>query len=207
LNEKEFEITDEICKFVKKEKKIYGYNYTPAVIEPAFGIGRIIYSLLEHSYWIREDADEENDKDSEKSKDKQIERCVLSLPPKIAPFKTIVLPMSNDIEEITETLLENLNKFGISHKVDRSSNAIGRKYARSDDIGIPFAITIDLNSKNDKKVTLRERDTCTQIRCDIKEAAKIVQNLLENNIKWEDALKEYPEQQQKASIKVAIIKN
>jgi len=94
-------------------------------------------------------------KENEKSKEKQIERCVLSLSPKIAPFKAIVLPMSNDgLEEITELLLENLNKFGISHKVDRSSNAIGRKYARADDIGIPFAITIDLNSNKDKKKSL-----------------------------------------------------
>jgi len=130
------------------------------------------------------------------------------LSPKIAPFKAIVLPMSNDgLEEITELLLENLNKFGISHKVDRSSNAIGRKYARADDIGIPFAITIDLNSNKDKKVTLRERDSCTQIRCEIKEAVQIVQNLLDNKIKWEEALNDFQEQKQTASLKVGINKN
>jgi glycyl-tRNA synthetase len=209
VNENEYEITSDMCSFKVKEKKVFGYNYTPGVIEPAFGIGRIIYSLLEHSYWIRPEVEEETDnkdKKDKKEKDKQIERCVLSLTPNIAPFKTIVLPFNNEEElsEITEKLLENLNNYGISHKVDRSGNAIGRKYARSDDIGIPFAITIDLNSPKDKKITLRERDTCIQIRCDINEGVEIVNDLVNKKISWEDVVKKYPEQQQSASEKVGI---
>jgi len=62
LNEKEFEITNEMCRFIKKEKKVSGYSYVPAVIEPAFGIGRIIYSLLEHSYWVRPEDEKEKKK-------------------------------------------------------------------------------------------------------------------------------------------------
>ena len=57
---------------------------------------------------------------------------------------------------------------GISHKVDDSSGSIGRRYARTDEIAIPFAITIDFDSiKEPHTVTLRERDSMQQIRCDV----------------------------------------
>lgn len=54
-------------------------DYTPNVIEPSFGLGRILYALLEHSYWARES---------------DIARGVLSLPPLVAPIKVLIVPIS-----------------------------------------------------------------------------------------------------------------
>lgn len=70
--------------FIKIERKVFkeaSREFTPNVIEPSFGIGRILYSLLEHSYWAREqDAD----------------RRVLSLPPAVAPIKCLIVPLSGN---------------------------------------------------------------------------------------------------------------
>ena len=61
-----------------------------------------------------------------------------------------------------------LTNVGISHKVDDSSGSIGRRYARTDEIAIPFAITIDFDTiKEPNTVTLRERDSMQQIRCGV----------------------------------------
>lgn len=61
-----------------------------------------------------------------------------------------------------------LTNAGISHKIDDSSGSIGRRYARTDEIAIPFAITIDFDSlKEPHSVTLRERDSMQQIRVNV----------------------------------------
>lgn len=70
-----------MIKFNRVQKKVSGRQVTPGVIEPSFGIGRILYSVLEHSYYCRE-SDEQ--------------RAVLALPPHIAPVKVSVLPHLND---------------------------------------------------------------------------------------------------------------
>ncbi|KAK2143215.1 hypothetical protein LSH36_864g00036 [Paralvinella palmiformis] len=91
---------------------------TPSVIEPSFGIGRIMYAILEHNFHIRE-GDEQ--------------RSWLSLPPVVAPYKCSVLPLSNnpDFESFVKQLSESLTRFEVSHKVDASSGSIGRRYART----------------------------------------------------------------------------
>ena len=76
------EITSEMVKFTRVEKKIHGETFIPSVIEPSFGVGRIIYAILEHVYWVRE-GDEQ--------------RSVLSLSPAIAPYKCGLVPLSNNL--------------------------------------------------------------------------------------------------------------
>lgn len=66
-----------------------------------------------------------------------------------------------------------LTNSGISHKIDDNSGSIGRRYARTDEIAIPFAITIDFDSlKEPHTVTLRERDSMQQIRVDVRHSFK-----------------------------------
>lgn len=60
--------------------------------------------------------------------------------------------------------VEILNNHGLSYKLDESGATIGKRYARTDEIGIPFAITIDYTTVEDRTVTLRERDSTRQIR-------------------------------------------
>ena len=61
-------------------------------------------------------------------------------------------------------LAENLKDAGITHKVDDSSGSIGRRYARTDEIGIPFGVTIDFDTIKTESVTLRERNSTRQVR-------------------------------------------
>jgi hypothetical protein len=77
----DLEITPDVVQVARKVFKESVREYTPNVIEPSFGIGRILYSLLEHSYWAREE---------------DVARGVLSLPPVIAPIKVLIVPISGN---------------------------------------------------------------------------------------------------------------
>merc|ERR1719229_1160840 len=82
---------------------------------------------------------------------------------------------------------------GIATWIDDSSTAIGRKYARCDQKGIPFAVTIDFQTQKDKTVTLRERDTTQpQIRVKINELYNLVSDLACGKKKWKNVLNQYP---------------
>ena len=106
---------------------------------------------------------------------------------------------------MVETVRQELNKRGVSCKVDDSSVPIGRKYARSDEIGIPYIVTVDFQSVKDATVTLRERDGCAQIRCPVAEIGDVVAGLVAicssetARKRWEEAQKKYPVQEQTAS--------
>lgn len=63
--------------------------------------------------------------------------------------------------------VESLKKFRVSHRVDDSSNSIGRRYARTDAIGIPFGVTVDFNTLSTSTVTLRERNSTRQVRISV----------------------------------------
>lgn len=111
-------------------------EFTPNVIEPSFGIGRILYSLLEHSYWARE-------------QDKA--RGVLSFPVLVAPIKVLIVAISNDpqLTALIHDLTRKLRKLGIASRVDDSGASIGKKYARNDELGTPFGLTVDFASECD----------------------------------------------------------
>lgn len=89
------------------------------------------------------------------------------LPPLIAPIKCSVLPISaNDkFTPIIDEVKEELCKFDLSYRVDDSSGSLGRRYARTDEIGIPFGITVDFESETlPHTVTLRHAESMEQIR-------------------------------------------
>merc|ERR1719186_1623270 len=126
----------------KYQKKVDVEDLIPAVIEPSFGIGRIMYSILEHNFKVR-DGDEQ--------------RTYFSLPPVIAPVKCSVLPLltNADFAELVQNISRDLRENDISHKVDDSSGSIGKRYARTDEVAIPFGITVDFDSlKSPSTVTL-----------------------------------------------------
>jgi glycyl-tRNA synthetase len=92
---------------------------------------------------------------------------VLKLHPKLAPFKVGVFSLVNKLNEQTRKVYEMLrNDFECFYD---TSGSIGRRYARADEIGIPFCITLDFDSLNDKCVTVRDRDTTKQERIKISE--------------------------------------
>lgn len=131
--EQSFDVTPDLVKVEKRTIRESIREFTPNVIEPSFGIGRIFYALLEHSFWCRED-----DKD----------RGVLSLPSLVAPIKALVVPISSNekLAPLVKEVSRKLRAKGISSRVDDSSATIGRRYARNDELGTPFACTLDFAS-------------------------------------------------------------
>ncbi len=197
------ELGSDLIGFAKKENKIIGQNFTPGVIEPSFGIGRLIYCLLEHAYWVRKGAEEEEEKKGKKAGETSVPRAVLSLPPLIAPYKTAVLPLLSDEKLLpyVNSLSQLLAKENISFKVDTSGQTIGKRYARCDDVGVPFVITVDEQVYNDV-VTLRERDSCEQIKAKTSDVVQVIRDLVNRQITWEQVVEKYPRQDQTASAKV-----
>src|SRR5215217_5449183 len=125
-------------------------RYLPHVIEPAAGLGRTILALLCDAY----DEDEQGGE----------QRTVLRLHPKLAPVKVAVLPLlrKDGHPELAREVYETLRP-RMSAEYD-ASGAIGKRYRRQDEIGTPFAVTIDHQSVEDHTVTLRQRDSLQQDR-------------------------------------------
>ncbi|MFA5103112.1 MAG: glycine--tRNA ligase [Candidatus Thermoplasmatota archaeon] len=153
---KPLDIPKECYEIVEVNEKQTSEKFVPHVIEPSFGIDRVLYFLLEHNYA------------EEKKKDE--EYTILKLNPLIAPIKTGVFPLISDekLIRIARRIDTDLRTAGISTFYDESGT-IGRRYARMDEIGTPFCITIDHDSLNDHQVTVRDRDTTKQDRIRIQD--------------------------------------
>ncbi len=131
-----------------------GTRYTPSVVEPAVSIDRILLAFLCDAY------DEETVGDRE--------RVVLRLHPRIAPVKAAILPLVPRDEGMAtraRTLYEELRKHHVVEHDD--SGQIGRRYRRQDEIGTPWAFTVDEQTLQDETVTVRERDSLAQERLPI----------------------------------------
>lgn len=154
-------------------------EYTPNVIEPSFGIGRILYALIEHSFWTRS-GDEA--------------RGILSFPPTVAPTKVLLVPLSNhaDFAPHLKRLSSKLRKMGVSTRVDDSSASIGKRYSRNDELGTPLGITIDFQSVKDHSMTLRDRDTTGQVRDNEDKICEAVKNMVEGSESWQDVYGRLP---------------
>lgn len=186
----EVKLTNDLIAVKTTSKTVHVEEITPSVIEPSFGIGRIMYSLLEHSFRMRE-GDEQ--------------RSYFSLPPVVAPLKCSVLPLSNNAEfaPFVKKISSALTSVDVSHKVDDSSGSIGRRYARTDEIAIPYGITIDFDTlKEPHSVTLRERDSMKQVRIGLDEVANTIRDLATGRSSWAEVEQKYPKfEQQEASAK------
>jgi len=177
----EYEITSEMASVVIETKKISVRKYIPSVIEPSFGVGRILYAIFDHAYCVREKRGEK--------------QGILRLSAKIAPIKCSILPIGNNdkFKAAVDTIVDQFVALNIRTKVDISGSSIGRKYARADEVGVPFAITIDFESFTDHSVTVRERDTLKQIRVPTKEVATVVFKLVHGEQAWSEVCKQWPQ--------------
>ena len=125
----------------------------PNVVEPSFGLDRILYCLLESSW--------KNDG----------EREWISLPQSTSPYDLLVAPLmtKDGLDEKAHEILKSAVNVGVDAYYDEAGS-IGRRYARADEIGIFFSMTIDHQTLEDGTVTLRERDSKDQNRISIKDA-------------------------------------
>lgn len=95
--------------------------------------------------------------------------------------------MNAKIQELKKQLV----RCGIENKVDDSSNTVGKRYARTDECGIPFAVTVDGQTFEDDTVTLREIHTTKQIRLPCSEMVTLLRDLVQEITTWETAVERY----------------
>ncbi|MCD6300523.1 MAG: glycine--tRNA ligase [Staphylothermus sp.] len=148
--------------YVKEEEVlVHGEKIIPHVVEPSFGLERILYVVLENSLHITSD-----------------QKIVLKLPYRVAPYMVAVFPL------VTGTKPEHVKMINLAKKIKEilisnritvyydEEGSIGKRYVRADEIGIPLAITVDYQSIEDNTVTIRYRDTREQKRIHIGEIIK-----------------------------------
>jgi len=175
-----------VCE-VKKVKQ-NTISFMPGVVEPSFGIDRILFATLEHAYYARpKDASDEG---------KQT-RGVLAFPSIIAPYKLTILPQDQRIArhdnylQMMTAMRKRVAALGHTCTVDESNATLGKRYSRNDELGIPFACTVDFDSMTDNCVTLRERDTMKQVRLPATEVGDLLHELCWGRKKWADVLGTY----------------
>lgn len=137
------------------QDKDTGEKYTPFVIETSGGVDRAALFFLLDSYF--EDG----------------KRIVLKLDPKIAPYKAAVFPLLANKPELVNKALEIYHSLRskINTVFDDRGN-IGKRYYAQDEIGTPWCVTVDFDTLEDDCVTIRDRDTATQSRVEVKELKK-----------------------------------
>ncbi|AYV75705.1 MAG: glycyl-tRNA synthetase [Terrestrivirus sp.] len=144
----QFQVPDKCINTV--DEKVFD-TFVPYTIEPSFGIDRLCYVVLNQNIYQRE---------------KDLNRLVLVLNDNIAPYKICVFQLSNNNDMINHVkkISKHLESNGIRTFTDFSTVSLGKKYVRSDEIGIPLAITVDFQTLTDNTVTVRNSVTMEQIR-------------------------------------------
>jgi len=147
--------TEDLSYFDEQTKQ----RFYPYVIEPAAGVNRTVLALLMDAY-------------SEKTNDKGETRVILRLHHSMAPIKVAVLPLAKNKPEIVgmaKAIKRSLQP--VVRAVYDDTGGIGKLYARQDEIGTPFCVTVDHQSLEDEAVTVRDRDTWEQERVKVGDLA------------------------------------
>ena len=155
------EIPVEFFDTKEETVKEAGAKFVPHVVEPSFGVERLVYSTLEHNLRMKG------------------ERLILSLPFAIAPTQAVVYPLvnKNGLVEKAQGVYRSLLHGGLRVEYD-DAGSIGRRYARADEAGIPLGITVDYDTMEDGSVTLRDRDSWNQIRVQIDDLKSTIDSIV-----------------------------
>jgi glycyl-tRNA synthetase len=172
----EYAIPVEKTGFTVEEVTEAGEQITPHVVEPSFGIDRVLYTILAHSY-------REDEVDGE-------ERTYLALDPEVAPTFVGVFPLMDKegLGELAGDVAADLREAGLSVAYD-DSGAIGRRYRRQDEVGTPFCVTVDYEALEEGTVTVRERDSTEQVRVSLDDLTETLAALRSGDLSF-DALAE-----------------
>ncbi len=168
------EIEPSLVSFETVEEEIRGEEIVPHVIEPSFGIDRIVYSVLDHSFY-------EDEVEGEA-------RAVLRLRPAVAPIEVAVLPLMDrkELANPAKAIVQDLRARGMRVDYD-TSGSIGRRYRRNDEIGTPFEVTVDYETMEQGTVTIRDRDSMGQVKVPRWQVADKLSALLAGQLKFQDA--------------------
>jgi len=149
-----------------------GKKILPEVVcEPSLGVERAFLVFMFDAY----------------SYDEERENIVLKLSPELAPIKAAVFPIVKkpEYEKMCEKIIKELSEeFRVIYD---KSGSIGRRYARNDEAGTPYCVTIDDKSVKQKDVTIRDRDTTKQIRVKINKLKEVLGKLIDGEIEFEKA--------------------
>ncbi|AGB39708.1 glycine--tRNA ligase [Natronococcus occultus] len=175
LDGESHELPVEKTGFSVDEERIAGEHVTPHVIEPSFGVDRVVYTVLHHAY-SEDEVDGEN-------------RTYLELEPEVAPTFVGVFPLQSDdeLEAVANDVVDDLREAGLSVTYDDSGN-IGRRYRRQDEVGTPFCVTVDYETVEaaETTVTVRERDTTDQKRLAVDELAETLAAIRAGDLAFEE---------------------
>src|SRR5688572_29593129 len=141
-------------------------RFYPYVIEPAIGVNRTLLAVMMDAY-------------TERTNEKGEVRVILQLKPELAPIKVAVLPLAKNKPEIVE-YARNIKRDlqPTMRSVYDDTGGIGKLYARQDEIGTPFCVTVDHESLEDNAVTVRDRDTWEQERVTVAALGEYLQDRL-----------------------------
>lgn len=161
-------VPKECYRIVKNKEKVSGRKLVPHVIEPSYGLDRILYAVLDHAFVKEQDYTR------------------LALRGRVAPIKIGILPLvsKDGLDEIALRIYDELRNSNVGCYYD-DAGSIGRRYARMDEIGTPFCVTVDYDTLKDNTVTLRDRDTARQIRVKI-ESLHGIADKISRNVTFEE---------------------
>jgi glycyl-tRNA synthetase len=150
------------------EEKVTGRRFYPHVVEPSYGIDRILYCVLEHNF--------------------DPEEGMFRFPAWLAPIEVGVFPLlkRDDMVRYARRIARELREEGFTVEYD-DSGSIGRRYARADEIGVPYCVTVDHDTLEEDTVTIRDRDTTEQVRVPVDELPEILRGLIDGEIEFEEA--------------------
>jgi glycyl-tRNA synthetase len=154
--------TEDLSYFDETDKQ----RYYPHVIEPAAGVNRTVLALLMDAY-------------SERTNEKGETRVILKLHRQLAPIKAAILPLAKNKPEIVgmaKAIKRSLQP--VLRAVYDDTGGIGKLYARQDEIGTPFCVTVDHQSLEDEAVTVRDRDSWEQERVKVADLSEHLVNRL-----------------------------
>lgn len=148
LDDQTLVICDEMFSITAENIIVKHMKFIPHVLEPSFGIDRLMYAVLEHSFIIRDNT-----------------KYVLKLNNNLTPYDCALFNLTDNDETISiyDALLNKLKNEKLDVFTEDSSVNIGKKYIRADQIGVKYCITIDPASFASRAVTIRDRDTKEQI--------------------------------------------
>lgn len=157
---------------VYRDKKT-GETFTPYIIEPSAGVDRSLLAFLTDAYKEIKGGRTTTTKSAKK------EEAVLRLHKDLAPIKAAILPLvkKQPLINMAKDIYKELQKYWNCQYDEVGS--IGRRYRRGDEVGVIYAITIDFDSLEDKKATIRDRDTMEQERVPIAELTHYLKEKLE----------------------------
>jgi len=171
----------------------YTRTYTPHAIQTMFVMERILYAILEHTFYRRPSQCSSSSASSSSSssfahqeEEEEPRLGVFALPVQLAPFQVAIFQMlpcpASEADE--RVLIRACAQANLRYHSESKPLMMRKRYARTDEIGTPYSITIDLQTKEDRAVTIRERDSMHCLRVPLVDAVNLVRRLVQNEITW-----------------------